>query len=128
MAVATIPNIRLTLKDGTICDLQQDMGRLMWDAHHPRIQGYLNRCAKRYGVDSFTLGTAPSKVLNRLAIFVNLFWQCYQTLSLMGLNWDDAQVRIIFSAYGNAAHIPMDGWIKLLAHLHNRWLESDIAF
>ena len=71
---------------------------------------------------------APEKVLHRLAALVNIYWQCTQTLEILGINWDDKALLVIFAQYGNSAQIPIDGWIKVLAHLNNRWFESDIAF
>lgn len=128
MAVATIPDVKFKLPDGTICDLRADMGRLLWDGNTPRVKAFLSKCAKRYNCPSFTLQNAPEKVLNRLAVLVNIYWQCTQTLQILRIDWSDSEVLAIFRQYGDSSQIPLDGWIKVLAHLNNRWLESDIAF
>ncbi|UYD38969.1 hypothetical protein [Tolypothrix sp. PCC 7601] len=128
MATTTIPDIKFKLPDGTICDLQADMGRLLWDGNHLRVKAFLSKCAKRYNRSNFTIQNAPRKVLIRLAVLVNIYWQCTQTLQILGINWDDKALLVIFAQYGNSSQIPLDGWVKVLAHLNKRWLESDIAF
>lgn len=128
MAKTWIPDIKITRPDGCICDLRADMARLNWEWDNIRIQSYLTKVATRYQCPLFTAENIPFRVLSRLTHLVNLYAQIQQTMKVLGINWNDAQILDMFAKYGTSAQMPLQGWEELLTALDKRWFESDGAF
>ncbi len=98
--------------------LDRRLKALGMDWNHHRVTAFLNDCRTRYGYN-FPANQMPTKVADRLSLFLAAYEETDRLMKLDGLNWTDELVTSFFmqhsrNANGNFTNrLTLDKWREL---------------